>query len=513
MDREQGGSGMSRATSLTRRSLLTLVLAALLGLNCFAQQVEPKTPPPPPPGVQQQQKENATAPERKITDAEAQELFKSFDEILAFASRDTGLPIKSPVKHKIVSRDEVEKYMLERMKDDPDAARLEHSEISLKKFGLIPKDMNLRTFMIALLKEQIAGFYDSKTKVMYILDWVTPEAQKPVLAHELTHALQDQNYDLEKWGQVNEDKLSDRDEMVRDEARAARQAVAEGQATLVLVDYLLAPYGKTVVSAPEVVDMLKKQMVSGGSTPLFAKAPEFLRLSLMFPYDAGFDFERAVLMAGGKLQGYVGTLGHPPVDTRQILEPKTYLDQQHFEIPLLADLESIVGKKYEKFDDGGLGEFDVQILIQQWMPPSPVALGPKSDVASAAAASVASAEADSHLPLIHAWRGGYYMSFREKQKKDAPVCVAFVMHLATAKDAKDFETVYRAGLKERYKSVTMKSPGTFQTEDGPVVLSSDGEWFTATEGFESALSEKLRSAMLEAGRKGSASSAKAATVN
>lgn len=511
MDRSEGKSGMSQRT--TRENLFVLLLAVFSVTSCFSQQVEPKTPPPPPPGVQQQQSENATAPDRKITEAEAQELFKSFDEILAFASRDTGLPIKSPVKHKIVSRDEVEKYMLERMKDDPDAARLEHSEISLKKFGLIPKDMNLRTFMVALLKEQVAGFYDSKTKVMYILDWVTPEAQKPVLAHELTHALQDQNYDLEKWGQVNEDKVGDREEMVRDEERAARQAVVEGQATLVLVDYLLEPYGKTVVSAPEIVDIMKKQMVTGGSTPLFAKAPEFLKLSLMFPYDAGFDFERTVLMTGGKLQGFAGTLGHPPVDTRQILEPKTYIDQQHFELPKLADLESIAGKKFEKFDDGGLGEFDLQILIKQWMPSSLTSSTQQSDVAAAAAASSAIAEADKDLPLIHSWRGGYYMSFRERQKKDGPVCIAFVLHLATAKDAKDFETVYRAGLKQRYKNVSMKSPGMFQTEEGPVVLSTDGEWFTATEGFDSALSQKLRAAMIDAGRRSSASPAKAATVN
>jgi hypothetical protein len=502
----EAGEPITMKTNCMRRWPISLILAVVFALNGFAQKPEPQTPPPPP-GVQQGQKESATTADRKITDAEAQELFKSFDEILAFASRDTGLPIKSPVKHKIVSRDEVEKYMLERMKDDPDAARLERSEISIKKFGLIPKDMNLRNYMVALLKEQIAGFYDSKTKVMYLLDWVTPEGQKPVLAHELTHALQDQNYDLEKWGQVNEDKLSGREEMVRDEQRAARQAVVEGQATLVLVDYLLQPYGKTVVTAPEVVDMLKQQMVGGGSTPLFSRAPLFLKQALLFPYDAGFDFERAVLTAGGKLQGFAGTMGNPPVDTRQIMEPKTYIDQQRFEIPKLADLQAVVGKTYEKFDDGGFGEFDVQILVKQWMPSSPDPSQPQSEVAAAAKAAADGSDKD--LPLIHAWRGGYYMSFRKRDGKDTPVCLAFIMHLATPKDAKDFETVYRSGLKQRYKSLTMKTPGKFQTEEGPVILASDGEWFTATEGFDAPVSQKLRDAMLQAAKQGSASKAAA----
>ena len=492
---------------LTRASL-ALLLTCLLALGALPQQPQPKNPPPPP-GVQQEQRENATTPERKITDAEAQELFKSFDEILKFASQDTGLPIKHPVQHKIVGRDEVERFMLERMKEDPDAQRLERGELSLKKFGLIPKDMNLRNYLIALLKEQVAGFYDAKTKVMYILDWVTPEAQKPVLAHELTHALQDQNYDLDKWGQVNEKKLSAYDEMVRDEQRGARQAVVEGQATVVLVDYLLQPFGKSVATAPEVVDVLKKQMVSGGSTPLYSKAPLFLKQALIFPYDAGFDFERALLSAGGKVQAYAGVLGNPPVDTAQILQPRTYIDQQQHPLPKIADLGDIVGKNFEKIDDGGFGEFDLQVLVKQWMPLSPEPTQPQSDVAAAATANAA----DKDLPLIHSWRGGYYLSFQKKNDKNAPINLVFLMRFATPENAKMFETIYRAGLKQRYKSLRTKSPNLIETEEGPAIFSTDGEWFVATEGFDATLAQKLRDAMLATAKRTPAVGAKAASAN
>jgi hypothetical protein len=487
------------------RATLAVLLTFLFALSSFAQQPQPKNPPPPP-GVQQQQKENATTPERKITDAEAQELFKSFDEILKFASEDTGLPIKHPVQHKIVGRDEVERFMLERMKDDPDAQRLERGELSLKKFGLIPKDMNLRTFLIALLKEQVAGFYDAKTKVMYLLDWVTPEAQKPVLAHELTHALQDQNYDLDKWGQVNEKKLSSYDEMVRDEQRGARQAVVEGQATVVLVDYLLKPFDKSVLTAPEVVDALKKQMVSGGSTPLYSKAPLFLQQALIFPYDAGFDFERALLSAGGKVQAYAGALGNPPVDTAQILQPRTYIDQQQHPLPKIANLGDIVGKDFEKIDDGGFGEFDLQVLVNQWRPSSSDASEQQSDVAAAAKATAA----DKDLPLIHSWRGGYYLSFQKKNDKNAPIDLVMLLRFATPENAKMFETVYRAGLKQRYKSLRMKSPNLIETEEGPAVFGTDGEWFVATEGFDSARAAKLRDAMLTTAKQTPAGAAKVA---
>jgi hypothetical protein len=488
-------------------TVLPLTLALLFALTAVAQQVQPQNPPPPP-GVQQEQKQSAEPGERKITDAEAQELFKSFDEILKFASQDTGLPIKSPVKHKIVGRDEVENFMLQRMKEDPDAQRLERGETSLKKLGLIPKDMDLRSYLIALLKEQVAGFYDAKTKVMYLLDWVEPEAQKPVLAHELTHALQDQNYDLEKWGQVSDKKLNNYDEMVRDEQRAARQAVVEGQATVVLVDYLLQPYGKSVATAPEVVEVLKKQMVSGGSTPLFSKAPMFLKQALLFPYDAGFDFERALLLAGGKVQAYSAALSNPPQDTSQILQPRTYIDQKQYPLPKLPDFNGVLGKSFERFDDGGFGEFDLQILVNQWAPPAEDST-PQSEVAAAAAASSGNTR---NARLIHAWRGGYYVSFKKDSAEKAPIAMVFLMHLATSGDTKAFESIYRSGLKMRYKSLRMKSPSMIETEEGPITINSDGEWFTATEGFEEAQSQKLRATMLSVAKQTPTTSTKAAAV-
>ncbi len=76
---------------------------------------------------------------------------------------------------------------------------MERAEIVLKKFGLLDRDFHLRPFLLSLLTEQIAGFYDNKTKTVNLLDWIEPDEQKPVLAHELTHALQDQKVDLTKW--------------------------------------------------------------------------------------------------------------------------------------------------------------------------------------------------------------------------------------------------------------------------------------------------------------------------
>src|SRR5581483_1060752 len=113
----------------------------------------------------------------KISPKEAEELFRSIDEILKFASNDTALPIKKEVKRKLPSREEVVSYLEKNMAEDKDAQRLRRSELVLKKFGLLPKDFNLQTFLVALLREQVAGYYDFKTKTVNMLDWVDAEQQ------------------------------------------------------------------------------------------------------------------------------------------------------------------------------------------------------------------------------------------------------------------------------------------------------------------------------------------------
>src|SRR3984885_2462741 len=159
-----------------------------------------KAPPAQPPAAEK--------PEVKITPRQAQELFHSVDEILAFDSKQTGLPIKKEVKRRLTSRDEVEGYLTKHMKDQ-DVKRLQRSELVLKKFGLLPRDFELEKLLVALLREQVAGYYDPKTKTVNLLDWVPMDQQEPVMAHELTHALQDQSIHLDKWMQKGEKDLGE----------------------------------------------------------------------------------------------------------------------------------------------------------------------------------------------------------------------------------------------------------------------------------------------------------------
>ncbi len=183
--------------------------------------------------VARQMRKDVTT-EVKMTPEDTKKLFEAVDKIFSFASDDTGLSKHSSVKRQLVGREEVEKYTREQMQKAEFMKRFARSELTMKKFGFLPRDFNLREFLVKANGSQIAGYYDDETKIISLLNWVPADRQEPILAHELTHALQDQNFGLRNWMQTG-----------NDESQLARKAVIEGQAMVVYVDYLLAPYGRS----------------------------------------------------------------------------------------------------------------------------------------------------------------------------------------------------------------------------------------------------------------------------
>jgi hypothetical protein len=438
-------------------------------------------------------KENAG--DQKISPKEAEQLFRDVDEILKFASKDSDLPIKHEVKRKLTTRDEVVAYLEKTMAEDKDAQRLRRSELVLKKFGLLPPDFNLQDFLLKLLREQVAGYYDPKTKIVNLLDWVGPDQQRPVMAHELTHALQDQSFGLEKWmkrGDVDLDEMKNptADDLEKDEVSEARQAVVEGQAMVVLVDYMLEPTGKTLLTSPQLANALKEGMLVGtADSPAFQNAPIFLKEALTFPYRYGLDFEAELLRNGGKQKAFSAAFADPPQSTRQIMEPKTYISGERIESMHLPDFKADF-KGYDRFDIGSMGEFDVAILIDQY----------------------AGVEA-SHAIYPH-WRGGYYYAARPKGDASAPLALLYVSRWSDADSAAKFAAIYAKALNKRYHHVretaehrnastdpdsgeTLTGSHTWLTEDGTVVINAQGDTVFITESLDQPTTERLEKELLE----------------
>ena len=471
-----------------------LLLSATLG--CAHRSVGQQPPPPPasqasPAAAAQNQAEPPQA-ETKISPKEAAALFQEVDEILKFASDDTGLPIKKEVKRRLTSRNEVEAYLEKNMAEDKDAQRLRRSELVLKKFGLLPRDFDLQTFLVALLKEQVAGYYDPKTKTVNLLDWVGVDQQRPVMAHELTHALQDQSFGIEKWmkaGDVDLDTKKDitSEDIEGDEIATARQAVVEGQAMVTLVDYTLAPSGQSIKDSPQVVEALKQSMLTGTPDSVqFHNAPIFLKDALTFPYRYGLDFEAALLNAGGRQKAYAGAFLNPPHSTRQIMEPKTYLSGEQLPpVPLVDFRKDFAG--YERFDVGAMGEFDVAVLLDQY------------------------AGEDVSHKLYPEWRGGYYYAVRPKGNPAAPLGLLYVSRWSSAQAAGEFAAAYARALGTRYQQVheagaDREQPGitfealtsvsgkhAWQTEEGTVEIIVRGDTVLITESLDQATSDLIES--------------------
>ena len=441
-------------------------------------------------GPQDKKSDTGTTQEQKISPKEAEELFHDVDQILQFASKDTGLPIKKEVKRRLTSRDEVVAYLEKSMAEDKDAQRLRRSELVLKKFGLLPRDFDLQTFLVALLREQVAGYYDSKTATVNLLDWIEIEQQRPVLAHELTHALQDQSFGLEKWMKAGDTDLDDKKQptaadIENDEISEARQAVVEGQAMVVLVDYMLAPTGQSILASPQIANALKEGMLVGTADSVeFKNAPIFLKEELTFPYRYGLDFETELLRTGGKEKAFAAALGNPPRTTRQIMEPKTYLSGESLEPMRLPNFQRDF-KNYERFDVGAIGEFDVAILVDQY----------------------AGTEA-SHNLYPH-WRGGYYYAARPKGDPSAPLALLYASRWSSPEKASAFAAIYAHSLAKRYKHVhevtqdgkdtsdnlqkleTLTGTHTWLTEEGPVVIAVEGDGVLITESLDQPTTEHL----------------------
>jgi hypothetical protein len=489
-------SKQKRAVGGTRQTLILAAAVCLAAAAAAPAQQQPAAPQPNPPQSSGQETTH-------ITPDQAKQLFALVDDLLKFSSQETGLPIKSNVKRQMTTRTEVESYLKEKFNDDESSKRLQKSEIVLKKFGLLDRDFDLKPFLLALLKEQIEAYYDSKTKTVNMLDWIGIDEQKPVLAHELTHALQDQHTDLEKWNDQTPSEVSlnssdDTIHLAKDEMDTAREAVVEGQATAVMMDYMLKPMGKSLVKDPEVMDVLKQQMSASGSSPVLARAPLLLSDSLLFPYREGLSFEQDVWMDKGQAAAFTGTLDRPPTSTWEIENPREYERARVPSVPVLPDIHPLVDKLYKPYDIGQIGQLDLHILTEL--------------IGGDAAAS----------DLTPAWDGGLYWAGQRRSASSAeqasPKSLAF-FYLSVWKNAdsaRTFADVYANSLGRKYSglkadldaqqtSAGLPSGSTeevYSTSEGPVVITTRGKMVFVAESFDLALARKLTAEILDAQRTG-----------
>jgi hypothetical protein len=316
-----------------------------------------------------------------------------------------GLKFKQPVDYSVLGRKDIKGALTKRLNAVFSDEEFEQQANAMFRLGLLPEKYPLKDRLIALLGEQVAAFYDQHEHKLYMYDDATLEnaMNQMILAHELMHAMQDQHVSL---------KTLPLEEKRNDDRAIAAGSLIEGEATLVMSDYMMRnPSGRMVL------DNLSAMFIQNMEE--LAKAPRILRESLIFPYQDGLTF----CLAGFQRRGWPAVseaYQRPPSSTTQILHPEKYYRMR--EDPIAIEWPDVRFQGKTPHWDNVLGELGTRILFADWH---------NQEVARNAAGG---------------WRGDRYLSFENGE--------AFVWKTVWANqgDAAEFFQAEKDLLARRYKA-------------------------------------------------------------
>jgi hypothetical protein len=285
-------------------------------------------------------------------------LLKTADEMVQVTSRLRGLEPKAPISRGVKNRSEISRYLNDHVREDYAEGELQKEGKMLKRLGLIPAEMNYREFILNLLTEQVSGFYDPDKKTFFIASWLSPAEQKPVMVHELTHALQDQYFDVKAI--LEEDRKRDNDDRT-----LAHQALMEGDGMVVMLDYLLEPAKRHFAELPDLAFIMRTQMAAMQSQfAVFKNAPPFLQEVLLFPYGYGSSFLQQIWKQNPSWQSVNKIYSDLPASTEQIMHPEKYYGSRDEPKPANAEgFADRLGQDWKIAYKNVLGEFSLGLLL------------------------------------------------------------------------------------------------------------------------------------------------------
>ncbi len=361
--------------------------------------------------------------------AQTSPLFSQVDEMLASLSKITGWKVKRKIPSEILTKDKFSKMLDESVREAEKDKETHAAELTLKMFGLVPWDFQLARESANLMEEQAAAFYDFQKKRLYVLE-STPDGQEQriALAHELAHALVDQQFGIRKYLKAAKD----------DDAVTARQSVIEGQASWLSWAYMV---GKAT-GRTEVPQSLLDQLATVGGTgeqfPVLTQTPLYMRESLTFPYTEGMRFQDAVYRKLG-MGAFDRVFREAPLSTQEILHPEAYADNQiptHPELP--KAIPGVDLGRMKLLVSGDVGEFDYSVMLRQYV------------------------KGVDGRQIARHWRGATFRLYEDKQTK-APL----LMHASewdSPAAAQAFFRAYGEVLKAKSKKSEIRRLGEAEIE-------------------------------------------------
>jgi len=364
-------------------------------------------------------------------------LVAATQEVLKETSDLRQLSIMRAVQSSAQSRAEIERAVIKNLDEDTSPADLHAAEVTMKKLGLAPPDFQYRALMIRLLTEQVAGYYEPKTRQFHLADWIDVDGQKPIMAHELTHALQDQHFNLrrfEHWPKGDSD------------AELAAHALIEGDATLAMVLYVSSNPIRALM-------FLKSLGATGVDTKELDQAPRVLRESLLFPYQEGLNWTRALKDRGG-WQEVSQAFTALPQSTEQIMHPEKYFAHEAPVKVTLADITSLLNSAqrsaggtatqitWKQLASDVNGEWGTYLLLDQFL----------------------KSPAESHRAAA-GWAGDRYAVY---ESSSGQVLYVSISTWDTQNDAREFFDAYSKRTELRYGQAETDHP--FEAPDRPLVV-------------------------------------------
>ena len=278
------------------------------------------------------------------------EIAAQMTNIEAQVSMLRGLVAMDPVQRGVLTPAELRARMEADIYEESSPQEIADNGHTLSVLGLLPPGYDLQALYVDLMTEQVAGFYDPETKKMYVIqggDFKGPE--RMTYAHEFTHVLQDQTYDLQNGLNTNPDYCKEHSEYC-----AAVNALVEGDASL--TESLWFFRHATARDKQEVVDFY-----NGYVSPIYDSTPYYLQQDLLFPYEKGLAFVQWLYDENG-FASVDEAFRNPPVSSEQILHPKRYPADTPIEVPL-PELSAELGSGWREIDRNVMGEWSTYMIL------------------------------------------------------------------------------------------------------------------------------------------------------
>ncbi len=291
------------------------------------------------------------------------ELLKIADDLVQQVVRLRSLQPKAPIQKETKSREEISLFLNEHLQKNYEEDELLKEGKMLERLGLIPSAADYRDLTIKLLTEQIGGYYDPDKKTLFIAEWLPTELQKPLIVHEITHALQDQHFDLNRT--IQEDlKAHNNDQTM------AHNAIFEGDGMAVMLDFVLEPTGRNFAQLPDLAFITQSLYSSSldSQYAVFKNAPLYIKETLLFSYIYGAAFMQKVWMIDPSWEAVNKIYLDLPLSTEQIIHPDKYLANRDDPKPVkFEDPATRLGSNWEIAYRNVMGEYSLQLLLRVYL--------------------------------------------------------------------------------------------------------------------------------------------------